>query len=63
MVVDFNSKREKICTNLSRDQFRTLAGFLTGHFGLGEHLKKIGLTNQNECRLSNDVEKESSIGL
>lgn len=53
LVGGYNSKRAKEILQLRRQEVRPITGFLTGHCKLGGHIKKIGVSQEGECRFCN----------
>ena len=59
IVVKPDAKRANILLNLNRQQLRILTMFLTGHGIFKEHLKKIGVAQEKECRFCNDADESA----
>lgn len=52
---EYNSKKSKALLNYNRATLRRLVGILTGHCHLGKHARRMGLTNDDECRFCKDI--------
>jgi len=59
MLPIFNPKLSKYFLRLSRSSFKKLTGFYTGHGNFKKHLKTIGISEDDQCRLCN-VDKETA---
>lgn len=55
MVGGYNARRAKDILQMRRIEVRAITGFLTGHCRLGGHLKKIGVSQEGECRFCNEA--------
>lgn len=52
---DYNNKRSKELLSYNRPALRKLVGIQTGHCLLGKHARRLGFTNDDECRFCEDI--------
>ena len=55
-------KRFKTCIELSKNELRTIAGFMTGHCKLRKHLYNMGIEENSTCRFC-ELEDETPLHL
>ena len=56
-LISYSKKRTRAFLELSKPELRRITGILTGHCALRHHLKKMGKTTDDTCRLCFEEKK------